>query len=341
MNAHSRPISARYALLGVVAVWFAPGAILLADEVPERVTLRGHEEWVGCVCFSPDGKILATAGRDRTIRLWDVARGSHIATLTGHADCIWSVAFSPDGKRLVSAADGGILKLWEVGSAKCAATLDGTRYCWRLKSVSFGPDGKKVFFPSERALAEWDLATGKARLLSNTKHEYGKHLGLVYSAVGKKHTVWDVVAHKKMGILQGNLSGFSCVTFSSDGSLVATGSGSNEVAIWDSSTGRRKVRAMFPGINEFTCLTFSPDGRALAVGYSPRRPLGKDGHISLLETASGKEIATFKRHTPNRPPNNGALFAIAFSPDGKTLATASCDRTIKLFDMPALKAKGK
>src|SRR5438128_2380663 len=89
------------------------------------VVLNGHTGWVGAVAFSPDGKLLASASADNTIRIWSVADGSLLTTLKGHADYACAVTFSPDGKRIASGSFDHAGKLWDVSTGAELATLKG------------------------------------------------------------------------------------------------------------------------------------------------------------------------------------------------------------------------
>ena len=86
------------------------------------MTLEGHGHWVSTVCFSSDGKQLASGSWDRAVRLWDVDTGACVRTLEGHGDWVICVCFSPDGKQLFSGSNDKTVRLWDVETGACVET---------------------------------------------------------------------------------------------------------------------------------------------------------------------------------------------------------------------------
>jgi WD40 repeat protein len=292
----------------------------LGDERKER-TLAGHSQAVTSVAFSPNGKQLATASWDKSIKLWDVAEGREVLSLKGHTENVFSVVFAPDGKTLVSSSADGKVKLWDRATGKELRTLQD-----HAPSIAFTPDGKTLLTTGnyESKLNFWDLDTGSLRVSLDGAHYGNGGIGVAsdgktaVTGADKAVKIWDLVSRKRIHTLRGFGSLVLCVAFSPDGKLVASGDGEDKVKIWDVATGQQ--RATIEGhVGHVDCVAFAPDGEVLAWG-------GLFNRVQLWDVAKSRKITTLAGHTDS-------VDALAFSPDGKTLATGSSDSTVRLWDL--------
>lgn len=185
----------------------------------------GHSGAVIGLDVSPDGRVLATAGSDRTVRLWDTATQRELRVLIGHTKDLRQVRFAPNGRWLASAGKDATVRVWEVESGRLQTTLTGHR--GGIEALAFSPDGRL-------------LATG----------------GLDAAVV-----LWDVASGLKQAELVGHAARVYGVSFSSDGQRLASVGREGALIVWDVNTGRSLQRTMVGKTRH--ALAYSPDGRWL------------------------------------------------------------------------------
>lgn len=328
-------------LRGVTAVVFSPDGRTLASgtggpgdqtislweaETGKEIRALKHPGWIWSLAISPDGKILASAGGDHAVLLWDTGTGHKLRTLVGHNWQVRSLAFSPDGKTLASGSDDTTIRLWEIGTGKGIRVLQGHQ--GEVLSVAYSPDGKTLASGSEdKTMRLWETATGKeTRTLKG--HEW-RTSSVAFSQDSKMVAsgsadmtvrLWDAATGKHIRSfkdLKGSAGSVSCVAFSPDGETLASAGlrSPDNIRLWQVATGKLVRAIKWDGV---TTIAFSPDGKTLAAGTN-------HWTIGLWDAATGKEVLPPKGHALG-------IQAVAFSPDGKTLASGSTDMTVRLWE---------
>ncbi|MEH2278311.1 MAG: AAA-like domain-containing protein, partial [Nostoc sp.] len=302
---------------------FSLQRILSSTNIREKNRLEGHSNSVFSVVFSPDGKTLASASGDNTIKLWNLDTGKEITTLKGHRNWVTSVVFSPDGKTLASASADRTIKLWNLDTGKEITTLKGHRN-W-VRSVVFSPDGKTLASTSfDKTIKLWNLDTRKEITTLSGHSNYVN--SVVFSPDGKTLAstsfdktikLWNLDTRKEITTLSGHSNSVTSVVFSPDGKTLASASHDKTIKLWNRDTGK-EITTLSGHSNYVNSVVFSPDGKTLASASG-------DKTIKLWNLDTRKEITTLSGHS-------NSVTSVVFSPDGKTLASASLDRTIKLWN---------
>ncbi len=292
-------------------------------------TVTGHTAPVLSVAYSPDGRRLASASYDRTIKLWDAATGQVIRTLSAGKE-VEAVVFHPDGTRLASSHDG-IATLWDAATGQVIRTFRGhTRGVFRL---AFSPDGKLLASSStDGTVRLWDVAAGTPfRTLED--HRTGWFGGMAFSPDGKtlasggggEPTIrfWDVdTGRPARPPFKPDAGVFGDgIAFRPDGKILASAAEDGTITIWDVASGS-SLRTLRDRQNReaVRTLAFSPDGKTLASTVHSRQA------ITLWDVASGHLVRAIQGHTE-------PITGIAFSPDGMHLASAGGDSTVRLWDL--------
>jgi WD40 repeat protein len=284
--------------------------------------LGDHTDEVRAVTFSPDGKKLATAGKDGTARIWDLDSGKVVKSLEGHDAPVNAVAFSPDGKRLATASDDQTAKVWEVDTGRELYSLTG--HGGGVSTVAFSPDGKWLATAGDDAGPTlWDSDSGRARVWpsnSRAAETQDRHGGKVvalsfsrdgdYLATGSEDAtarVWDLRSGHVVRVLSGHTAAVLSVAFHPDGRRLATTSRDALAKVWDVATGK-ELLSLAGHQRAVTGAAFAPDGTRLATA-------GEDQTARIWGVDAGPDVF---QHD-----GLGPLSSVAFSKDGKSLATAA------------------
>ena len=305
----------------------------LHQALPELHLLRSflaHDSAVTAVTYSPDGKFLASASADRSVKIWNTQTGDLLQTIQFEKDT-WDVAFSPDGKILAISTYTQTVGV-DPESGQQLFSLKGKEVGWTTgydlgaSRLAFSPDGKLL------AVANMD----------------------------GHPVVWDLATQKIILILTGHAAMIRFIDFSPDGNLLATGSDDGTVRVWDAESGQQVI-ALAQSTTSWYGVHFSPDGLRLAAVNegSALKVWQVDGWIELMSltrpeaggfrnlawSPDGKTIATASydgvtriwdaasgQELLNLPGHISTVLDVDFSPDGSRLVTCGIDKTIKTWD---------
>jgi WD40 repeat protein len=297
---------------------------LCQDEIDEhRVFAKEHGK-VYHICFSPNGRILASAGQNGVLTLWDIANGGILRTWQAHQGDANCASFSPDGKMLVSAGDDAKVRLWDVACECEPVILSGGSK--EVVCAEFSPDGKLVAAGDNAGkLRVWDVESGDLR--GEVEAHKDRIEALAYSADGQRVwtaskdgccAAWQLEPREASAgfCVTGPLTSIAC---SRNGKLVAAGSLLG--AVWlRHPIGVEEGRLRLAD-EPIQTVAFSPDDTMLACA-------GNSGTVFLWDVRVRVLCSRFQRHT-------GRIWSVAFSPDGNTLASAGADGIIRLWRVDA------
>jgi WD40 repeat protein len=293
----------------------------------QLLTLEAHTGRVDSLSFSGDGKLLASASEDGTVRIWDVRNRRTVTVFKGHQGRVVTVRFSPDGTKVASGGTDRTVRIWDPVTGKQDFALRG--HSLPLRSLAFSPDGG---------------------MLASSSHDTTVKL-------------WEVKTGVELGTLVGHTGAVWGVSFSPDGTLLASVSWDGTMRLWNTARKAEEARHLAPTRDGskllYRCVEFAPDGRAIATGDGLLRlvsltsgrvlfaPMGhvadvvavafsRDGRFLLSAGGAGEiKIWDLRRQTLaatlwGNP--RSEIWSMALSPDGRLLASGSADGKIRVWD---------
>ncbi|CAN5278082.1 hypothetical protein BH10PLA2_BH10PLA2_07200 [soil metagenome] len=281
---------------------------------------QGHRKGIYAICFSPNGKWLATGGEDKAARVWDVVTGALLVTCQGHVSKILGVEFSPDGTRIVTTSSDGTARQWDPRTGQ-EVEPPYDRHTGEVLIATYSPDGQWVASAAQdrtirvwRAIGRHDAAilqghTGDVRELRFSKD--GRRLASLSGTATPASTwddtarVWDIDFQSTLPVLRGHSNYIYPVAYSPDGRWLASGSWDGTVRIWDAATGEPCASLAHPGV--VLDMAFTPDGKSLATGGAG------DELLRIWDVATARVTRKFPLHSKN-------FHSVAFTADGCRVA---------------------
>jgi WD40 repeat protein len=294
----------------------------------EPTVLRDQTE-VNGVALSPDGKWLASAGGDGTVKVWNIRTAKVVQEFRAHDKTACSVAFHPDGRHVASTGADG-LKVWDLATRQevFRGPCDASRKIGAAYTVAFSPDGRQLAAGNEGAVRVWDWENGQ--LLHTFPDHDRVPISVAFSRDGQRLAtgswregprLWDpLTGAGPLCTFAGHRHPIGALAFSPEGGRLASASFDRSVKVWEATSGR--LLHTFWHTGNVEAVAFSPDGRRLASA-------GEDKTVCLWDPETGREVLGLRGHS-------GKCVCVAFSPDGRRLVSAGADGTIRLWDATPL-----
>jgi|GEM_PF-3102210 len=289
----------------------------------EIEVLKGHSANICSLAAGP-GNRMYSGSWDKTIRAWDISKGTESTVLRGHTGNVNALQVSPDGKRLASGSSDKSVRLWDLEKQKELLRFDG--HSGPVISMAFSADGQFVWSGAlDKTIRQWSVASGK-----EVRHVDGDFTCIAFSPDMRRAICgsWDNANVRVISLdsgselrgMKGHGGPVTSVAFSRDGKQMLSGSSDKSVRLWDINGAQLKVLIGHDG--PVVSVQFSPDGLWAFSGSG-------DKNCCLWELSSGRLIRRYEGHT-------NLVEAVAISQDGRRGYSTGNDETIRVWGLPKL-----